>query len=274
MQSGSGRMEQPQKQRPPQTDVVSPKDFLEIVWKGAAGLSAACYLIGFIVANIHLSRFGYYSVSLVSAQYLTAGVWAFIPVALGWYFVLHVLRDEVAQDSFITKPAVLLFLTIGTGVSFLLLALFSEWIGRLALLPRWTVVIVTGFFASMPTVVLFRWLTPLRSLTKEWMLTVVSAAFALLFAMVYLNAFSRNLYGDIPGTAGGGKPRLVRLVVKSEAKEDLAAAGISLIPGLRTSESLNLLVATEKEYILQTGKGDLSVSIRSDVVQAVLYEGR
>ena len=51
----------------PKKDKLPLKDFLEIVGKGAVYLSVACYLMGFIVVNAHFNRFGYYSVSLVSA---------------------------------------------------------------------------------------------------------------------------------------------------------------------------------------------------------------
>ena len=43
----------------PQKDKLPLKDFLEIVWKVAVGLSVACYLMGFIVVNTHFNRFGY-----------------------------------------------------------------------------------------------------------------------------------------------------------------------------------------------------------------------
>jgi hypothetical protein len=77
-----------------------------------------------------LSRFGYYSVSLVSAHYFAAGVWALI---LPWRwggFVLYASDDAVSQDAIHTKPLVWILFIVGTAASNLLL--FSEWIGRLA----------------------------------------------------------------------------------------------------------------------------------------------
>src|SRR5262245_21912388 len=229
------------------------KDDLEIVWKVAAGVSVACYLIGFIVVNIHFKRFGYYSVSLLSSQYLIAGIWAIVPVELGWVFVLYLLLRSPGElawpHSDIMKTIVVLLLTVG-AVGFLF-GLNSAWIKGLSLKLRWIIFCSAGFFLTLPIGAFFWWLSPLRSLTRRWIpLTVVLAFFAGLFAIAYLQAFSRHLYGEISGTLGGGKPRLVRLIVSREAKEDLAAAGIIFSQESRTSRSLKLLIATEKEYIV------------------------
>ncbi len=87
-------------------------------------------------------------------------------------------------------------------------------------------------------------------------------------------SFSRNLYGEIPATLGGGKPRIVRVVAKSELTADLTAAGIRFPGGARTSEPAKLLMATDKEYVFLTGPEGSSVGVRSDIVEAILYDGR
>src|SRR5262245_4074576 len=262
----------------PLTEGLSTKDFLDVVWKIAAGLSVTCYLVGAIVMNIHFTRFGYYSVSLANAQYFIAGIWAIAPVALAWFFVLYTL---LRSPGLLPRPRkdkmgaiVFILLIVGVVVSFFLLTFFSARIERFPLQLKWIVHIGTGFFLTLPIVAFFWWVNPLRSLTKEWIpLTIVSAFFAGFFWLAYLQAFSRNLYGEISGTLGGGKPRLVRLVVRSEAREDMIAAGINFPQDSRTSGLLKLLTSTEKEYIVLTGTGNSSTSVRGDVVQAVLYEG-
>ena len=39
---------------------LSFKDYLEIVGKLALGFTSFCYLLGFLVVNIHLRRFGHF----------------------------------------------------------------------------------------------------------------------------------------------------------------------------------------------------------------------
>jgi len=259
----------------PKKDKLPLKDFLEIVGKGAVYLSVACYLMGFIVVNAHFNRFGYYSVSLVSAQYLIAGIWAIGPVIVGWFVVLFNFKDVVELSTKTQGPSVLLaLLYISPAVTFLVLLLLSEQIAMLHILLRLAIIVAAGFFTSLPAVAFCRWLIPLESLSKEWILTVSLAFIVCFFTLAYLINFSRSLYGEIPGTWGGGRPRLVRIVVKSEAKEDLTAVGVSFPQGHSVSEPMGLLVVTDKEYILLTGRGDTSVSIQSDVIQAVSYQAR
>src|SRR5262245_56150992 len=259
----------------PRKDKLPPKDFLEIVAKVAVGLSVACYLIGFIVVNTHLNRFGYYSVSLVSAQYLTAGIWALAPLMLGWFFVLFTFKDEV-ELSIKTQVSIvwLVMIYICPALAFLVLLLLSEQISMLRIGLRWIVMIVVGFFISLPAVAFFRWLTPLESLSKMWALTASLAFIVCVLNLAYLINFSRSLYGEIPGTWGGGRPRVVRILVKSEGKEDLTTVGVNFLQGSNVSEQMRLLVATDKEYVLLTRSGDRLVSIQSDAIQAISYEAR
>ena len=264
-------------------DKLTVKDSLEIVWKLAVGLSVACYLIGFIVVNIHFNRFGYYSVSLVSSQYLTAGVWAIVPIILAVFYLAFALSQNQAKpqsqaelSTQTRRQSILLPLIIGMiPVASLVLMWFSEDIPRLPIVVRWIIISAAGLYTSVATVAFFLWLSPLESLSKKQIsLTVTSAIFVCLLIYVYLMSFSRSLFGDIAGTWGGGKPRLVRIVVKSEERENLMAVGVNFPQGDSVSEPMELLVATDKEYILVTGRGDRSLSIRSDVIQAVSYESR
>src|SRR5262245_27632218 len=120
----------------PLTEGLSTKDFLDVVWKIAAGLSVTCYLIGAIVMNIHFNRFSYYSVSLANAQYFIAGIWAIAPVALAWYFVLYPL---LRSPGVLPRPRkekmgiVFILLIAGFVVSFFLLIFFSARIERFPL---------------------------------------------------------------------------------------------------------------------------------------------
>jgi hypothetical protein len=91
---------------------------------------------------------------------------------------------------------------------------------------------------------------------------------------VYLCGFSFYLYGEMPAYLGGGKPRTVRIVVTESAKEDLVALGFQFSTKDAKSEPVQLLPATDKEYVFLTGTPQSSVGIRSDLVQAISYDGR
>src|SRR2546425_11325088 len=107
----------------------------------------ACYLMGFIVVNAHFNRFGYYSVSLVSAQYLIAGIWAIGPVIVGWFVVLFNFKDVVELSTKTQGPSVLLaLLYICPAVTFLVLLLLSGQIAMLHILLRLAIIVAAGFF--------------------------------------------------------------------------------------------------------------------------------
>jgi hypothetical protein len=250
---------------------LSFKDLLELVWKAAAVFSSLCFLCGFFVVNIHSTQFGYHSLGLLNAQYLTAGVWALLPVAVGWWIVLYVTDEE--SKGFVAKPGVILFLICGVAITLLALGLGGHWISSLSLGLRVLIVVIAAFFTSLPTVAFFWWLTPLHSVTKrEINRTFALACVACVFVVVYLLAFAHHVYPDIPGTLGGGKPRKVRLIIKPEVKKDFAAAGVVFAAESQMTECFDLLAATDKEYIVRGVGNAESLSIRSDSVQAVSYE--
>jgi hypothetical protein len=270
---------------------LTPLELLGIVGKGAVGISTVFYLIGFVVVNVYLSRFSYYSENRLSAHYLIAGIWALAPILAGWVFFLYIAfrfmeiskreidngdRSKRAVTRYLLSIAVIV-LILGTVGSCFVLLQFREWIARLSLESKWGVFIVLGFFSSLPILVLFWYIydpnEPLSSIKPKWIpLTVTLTFIAALFFWVYITAFSHHLYGDIPATWGGGQPRLVRLIVKSEARDDLISVGINFPSGLNTSDALNLILATEKEYVFLIDNADASISIRRDIVQAVVYE--
>jgi hypothetical protein len=264
-------------QAPSPLEKLSFKDLLDITWKLGAFVSVACYVIGSIVVNVHFRRYGYYSVSLVNTQYLIAGIWAIAPIALIWFLILSGLMREpglLQPPRSTTLQAILLLVIIVAVVgSFILASLLPLRLNQASATAKWIVVGAAGLFLTLPIGALYWWLIPVSSLTRKWIpLTVLLIFIAGLLAAAYLQAFALTLYGEIPGTLGGGKPRLVRLVMQTEIKPDLLAAGISFPQESRISQTLKLLTATEKEYVVLS-EGNSSISIRSDLVEAVLYEG-
>ncbi|MBI3694042.1 MAG: hypothetical protein HY238_04270 [Acidobacteria bacterium] len=242
------------------------------------GLSAACYVIGLLVVNIHLRRFGYYSMSLFEVHYVVAGILSLVPVGLGWCgFALF--AEEIWEAAKGWKlVALLIGLLLGLMGSFVVLVLQGAWIEGLPFGVRFVVLIIAGFFVTLyPAAAAQSATRLLASNVYRKEVTVSGAVVIGLSALVvvggYLVNFSRSIYGEIPATLGGGQPRAVRLVVKNEVKASLAGLGVPFAADGRTSERVRLLLATEKEYVILTGK-EGSVGIRGDAVDAIFYEPR
>ncbi|MGI0023597.1 MAG: hypothetical protein ACREA4_00455 [Nitrososphaera sp.] len=261
----------------------SVKDFLEDLWRVTTGITLAFYLIGFIVVNVHLARFGYYAVSLVNAQYLSAAVWTLVPVVVGWSIVFFGILCYVPpppphkkDPSWVANFEYLkirLLVELITIVSFVVLLVYPQWVAGLPFWLRVIIFVIAGVLFSRHVLIFASsWLGPLSILARKVIfLIAVQAIFACFFPLVYILTFSSALYGDIPTTWGGGKPRPVRLIVKNDVKQEIIAAGISMSERPLISEPVDLLLATEKEYIVLIGKERLTLSIRSDIIQAILY---
>jgi hypothetical protein len=122
----------------------------------ATGITLAFYLIGFIVVNVHLARFGYYAVSLVNAQYLSAAVWTLVPVVVGWSIVFFGIlcyvppppdadiadilnRKDPSWVANFEHFKIRLLVELITIVSFVVLLVSPQWVAGL---PFWLRVII------------------------------------------------------------------------------------------------------------------------------------
>ena len=54
---------------------------LEQVSKVTLGATGLFYVLGLLVASLHLMRFGVFSLSLVRPHYVVAGIWPVLPLA-------------------------------------------------------------------------------------------------------------------------------------------------------------------------------------------------
>jgi hypothetical protein len=58
------------------------KDLVETGGKVSLITISACYVLGIIVINVHLGRYGIYSLNLLRVSYITAGLWSIVPLVL------------------------------------------------------------------------------------------------------------------------------------------------------------------------------------------------
>ena len=97
------------------------------------------------------------------------------------------------------------------------------------------------------------------------------AALGVVLFLVYLVLFAgRNESGNSLGD-WWRRPSQVELVVSSEAKPYLESVGVKFSAGQNRSDSLKLLLATEKEYVILDAAGR-AISIPADSVKSLLYE--
>ena len=93
----------------------------------------------------------------------------------------------------------------------------------------------------------------------------------ILLGLWYLVVFASNTYQSIPWSTGGGRPSQVQLMIDSQAQAYVEGVGIRFSTTANKTNSISLLLTTEKEYVVLNPYG-AAVSIPADSVKSVLYE--
>jgi uncharacterized membrane protein len=262
------------------------KNTLEVFGKIVIGLVGLCYVLGLIVVTLHLRRYALNSLDLPQLHYVMAGVWAMMPILLTLLLVVFILyvyevsAVELRLDPTKAEKKVTEKITdwLSPAASFILLfyiafGFFGSRFGLSFTWKSWVFIPLLGtaaaLFITAPAFLFTRWEE--FGQRSAIFLNLGALAIGILLGLLYLVVFTSNTYETIPWSTGGGRPSRVQLVIDSAARPYTAQVGINL-PGMGDkTESLDLLLTTEKEYVVLNAYG-AAVSIPSDSVKAVIYE--
>jgi hypothetical protein len=265
------------------------KTTLETAGKFLVGIAGLCYVTGLMVVTLHLSRYGLNSLMLSQLHYVMAGIWALLPIVLAMFLTIAAInsafeeieRTEDPLDKTARRLAKLFSKRNRRIASSVLGSLFAMCFGLWALLGyagktigwSWLVVLPAGAIVAFMLVGVGYGLSKPRSFkdVKSFALSMTVTFFSLLLFFGYLILFTRLSYQDIPWSTGGGGSSQVEFVVAAEVKPQLESVGIRFSDGQNRTESLKLLLATDKEYIVINLDGK-AVSVPADSVKSVLYE--
>jgi hypothetical protein len=255
------------------------KELLEVGGKALLVIVGACYVIGIIVINIHLSRYGFHSLNLLQLNYVTAGMWALSPILILVFVLAYILHtffaelDQARSESRKGKLIVISFCVLfGVGGALL-------WLRRIVVSVGvglgWKLL---GLLGLGIVVGIFFWGSVDSLRAKGSFLTVKSAVSTLqlifmtaLFFIIYLNYFATEFYKDLPPAFGGGRPHDVRFVVEPNAKPFLENAGLQFASEVQT-QPLQLIISTDREYVVLTSQSQNAVSVPNGLVKAVIFE--
>jgi hypothetical protein len=128
------------------------KNLIELVGKLSIGFVALSYVIGLLVVNIHLNKYGAYSLGIFRLNYISAGMWTLFPVLFPLLLLFILILFAMSYFNSWKRRPFSVWLTLTTMpilvlLSFTLIAtrilgidLFSwEWLGAFP----------TGFFISV-----------------------------------------------------------------------------------------------------------------------------
>jgi hypothetical protein len=262
------------------------KDTLEIIAKILVLAAGICYVVGLLVVNIHLSQYGFYSLSLLQLNYVTAGVWALLPMFLPIFVAISFATQfyekfEDVSDSQDKKKSLSMkakMFRIGAAVFvavaciYTLIGMFVEALGLKA---TWSWILVgaagalAGFFMFAAAFYKkFKSVTTVKDYVNYFQMIFI----AIIGLVAYTGYFARSLYKEIPASVGGGRPHQVRLVVEKDNKPYLESAGLLFSEDPNKSDPAQLILSTDKEYILKTNQTAQAISIPSNVVKVVVFE--
>ena len=256
------------------------KAILEISGKMLIGLAGLCYVLGLIVVTIHLRQYGLNSLDLPQLHYVTAGVWTVLPIVLMVLLILFAFYMVVSQAEELKRKkgvdklagifsaivAVLILSYLGLGF------LGSEagiefgwtnwvWVPLLGLTAVWFVVLPGGLLTQPDT---YR--------DRKFLILMLGVlVVGIVLSMFYVVLFATHTYEAIPWSTGGGRSSQVRLVVAPDSRPYFESVGIKFSDGENRTDSLKLLLVTEKEFILTNSDG-MAISVPAASVKSVLYE--
>lgn len=237
---------------------------VELYTKLILGFTASCYAIGILVVNIFYGKYGFYSLSLFRINYVIAGFWAIIVLALIYLFFRILLKSFLSTfgKNKREKDWKRFLLLIAFSLSMLL------WIppsiaSYLGIIIGWN-----WLFIALTGCIGLTFITKnIKSGSINWSIissdtdTIFNVLFGLSLLVGYLVSFSTSLYPNIPANIGGGQPQKVQLVTPKSFEPYLFVQGVKFIDLYKDStttlhnevtvtETLDLLLLTDTEIIL------------------------
>ena len=271
---------------------------LEGLGKAAVAVLGLIYALGLAVVTLHLASYGASGLGLLQEQYVLAGMWALLPLgATGFAFAVITAAaleefGEMKADPVSTRKQRWLIIArkvrqaaIVSLTWFIIAAFFLGFVtpqvyrSGIASIGWWTLVKIGAQVAGFAVVLAIFAMGGLASFVardkRDPAAGTVMFGTALLVLLGYLGFFTASVYPLIPAAVGGGQPRRIHVLLKSDSSE---ASATALLRGTTPPALLpehRLLFATDKSYIVvDPSDPHRSIEIPKDLVTAVRTVGR
>jgi hypothetical protein len=275
-----------------QLDLEKTKNLAEVIGKLTLGYLAVAYVLGLFVNNVYLNKFNVTSYSLFRLSYITAGIWASLPILLAltlfgvsdlivyliilkigrwWHGLQYRGEENQPEFEFPADAFTVLSMVVPAGISYLIYRAVGGATNRdlkVVLLVVIVVIMVSAVTLLGVTVSTDR--THLRR-----MILIILPLLSVLVLIICTTLFGYDLYERIPAYLGGGKPQKVQLLVRNtESQALLKEVGVEFQKDSHLTSNVELLFVGDDELILLT-KVELddrkkALSVKRDSVQAIL----
>jgi hypothetical protein len=283
---------------------------IESLGKALLFCGAVCYVVGLLVVNIYLRRFGFSDFSLLRTRFIFAGAICLIPTvifSIMFFFIgriiangiTHMYELDVKKSFFSLKMIIVMLakIVITIGVSIYVFFLFPSpngfWNSSGVtpwgdyILPIVTSLISIGI---IPSILGFK--SGVESncgpgfgneqhrilrgkIDRIWILLLALTPVLIYGALLYLGVFSSYIYPSTPDLFGGARAKQVQFVLFDDAMDEVLHAGLVMEGELHRTIPLPLLWEGERVYLVavpgQPNTGwQRSVQIDKSMVAAVL----
>lgn len=296
-------------------DRPSPFLLVETIAKAALPVAVVVYLVGFATTSLYLTRFGVPANDFVKPQYVGAGIWTLLPLLLAC-FVIHLydldfpafarLRavdgdsrgwwwakalGRVAVSALVAQALMMLtlacvvpllvhvgprFSAVSTSEIFWIFVVSTIVLGGMVAFGSWAADSLHRHAAEA---------TP-EGRTRHRAGAVVGSTLTVLLLLFHVGLFAAYVFPRVPATLGGGKPTIVRFILKGEAgtsdattrpepAEATAEAQTYLAPerpGGRLSPAHALFATMSDDYVIYNRARDGAIFFPRALVDGYVVE--
>lgn len=256
---------------------------IETATKAGLVLVGAAYVVGLLILNLHIRKYGVSYLGFLQIEYVMAGVlWGFLvaftyALVVVWWHILKGAREDLKVKKF---PQVLWRLLL---VPFSLFAFFNlysttlnflgegQWLGY-----KWKV----AFALVLNVLVIFNLTTNVKGVLGQIRANIGFKTFDLLYyvasLVIMLSVYTGLVFPYLSPTFGGGKPRSAVFIVKPEHTETIKAIGLQSLLQERNVGPVEVIFEAS-DFFLISPPPDFSnskvraIRINKDLFHATYY---
>ncbi|MGB8646494.1 MAG: hypothetical protein WCF84_14745 [Anaerolineae bacterium] len=250
-------------------------EFLQFLISTFGVALALLYVIGGLVVNLYLSRYGLTEYQIVRVKYLAVGLTFFLNyVAI--LLLAGVIGFLVAPLDFYLLQGAMLFSVLVSVVLLWLWTRHGVWMRGRTALVAW--VILSASTSVFPVAVVIR--VPLAgSASPEMAILVIEAILTGFLSFVaQLYYYSRRIYGQSLGMLGEVDPVGMGIPVDVQLAGDKEGIGLLAYLGVpvhkeNLTDRVSLMDETDTHYIIGVKHKNRirAIKVTKDIVKAILY---
>jgi hypothetical protein len=267
---------------------------IETASKVAVGMIALAYVVGLLILNQHVRKYGIYYLGFLQIEYVMVGMlWAFL---VGLMCCLLIVIFDRARQIFEARKAANKHKAIVKAAGYFLMACFIGYTALgfvLSVLTEDNPVRYTGHWTIISALVfgalsIFNIRTKVSELgthlLSEHAQSNKNSKFYRIFDLFYftvifvsvLSIYANNAFPKISPTYGGGKPQQANFLIKNDQVETVKAMGLQLPQDNRTVGPLEVVFEASDFFLIIPPQGFTNAKIKAirlnkDLIDAAFY---